>query len=597
MTEQNLTGYPSIDKPWLKYYGEHFDPQDIPDMSIYQLAVKYNQNRMNSVALDIRSSANGYRKGIKITYHTFFNWIHTAAKALAALGVGKDEIVPILLPNIPEARVLIYANSIIGAVSYPISPLLPVNQLKELISTNGIKTVFVFEMFLEKYRPALAENSIEHIIVLTGSESFPLPMQFLAEVKFLKKRTCVKSHANYMRWNQFMAKARTIDTLTPYYERDHVTAIIGTSGTTGRPKGVCLTDRNINTVAVAYINGNMLEGESMMDALLPSIGYGISMLHYQTCAGKYVYLIPELISTSFAEALCKLRPDNFAGGPIHYINLRDSEEFKSGKLPAFKNLVSGGASLPKDVETALNHVTDGYEEYGVNEGLVVRQGYGLSENVAMGTYSRRGAYKFGSIGIPVPYVEVAIFETDTDKEVKYNELGEICITGPSIMQGYLNAPQETNKVILMHSDGRKWIHTKDIGYMDEKGHVFLIDRAKNIFMRMGFNVHPATVAEFINSFSFIKNCAVIGFEHPAEQCVPVAFLEVGHSDIPHKKIIKTLEECCRASLEETSVPYAFVIVDALPINAGGKIDIQRIRQMAGIDFYISDATPGELTFS
>jgi len=187
----------------------------------------------------------------------------------------------------------------------------------------------------------------------------------------------------------------------------------------------------------------------MMDALLPSIGYGISMLHYQTCAGKYVYLIPELISTSFAEVLCKLRPDNFAGGPIHYINLRDSEEFKSGKLPAFKNLVSGGASLPKDVETALNHVTDGYEEYGVNEGLVVRQGYGLSENVAMGTYSRRGAYKFGSIGIPVPYVEVAIFETDTDKEVKYNELGEICITGPSIMQGYLNAPQETVVVVTV----------------------------------------------------------------------------------------------------------------------------------------------------
>lgn len=597
MNEQNMTGYPSIDKPWLKYYSETFDSHDIPNMSIYQLAIKYNQNRMDSVAFDIRSSANGYQKGVKITYRTFFEQVQRTAKALTALGVTPNEIIPLLLPNIPEARVLIYANSAIGAVSYPISPLLPVNQLKDLISKNGIKTVFVFEMFLEKYQSALAENGIEHIVVLTGSESLPMPIQLLLKMKSAhRKMKRAKIPEKYMCWRQFIAKARKIDALTPYYKENHVTAIIGTSGTTGRPKGVCLTDRNINTVAVAYIKGNMLEGESMMDALLPSIGYGISMLHYQTCAGKYVYLIPELLTTSFAEVLCKLRPDNFAGGPIHYINLRNSEEFKSGKLPIFKNLISGGASLPKDVENALNRVSEGYEECGVNEQLVVRQGYGLSENVAMGTYSRRGAYKFGSIGIPVPYVVVSIFETDTEKEVKYNVTGEICITGPSVMQGYLNDTQETNKVILTHSDGRRWIHTKDIGYMDEKGHVFLIDRAKNIFMRMGFNVHPATVAEFINSFSFIKNCVVIGFEHPAEQCVPVAFLEIGSSNIPCNTIIRTLEEGCRSSLEEMSVPYAFVIVDELPINAGGKIDIQRIKQTSGINFQLSDDIPEKLIF-
>ncbi len=594
MTEHTMTGYPSIDKPWLKNYSETFDPHDIPDLSIYQLAAKYSQARLDNIALDIRSSANGYSNGIRITYRTFFAQVRRAASAMAAIGVVKNEIVPLILPNVPEARILIYANSFIGSVSYPISPLLPVNQLKDLISENSIKTVFIFEMFLEKYRSALIENGVERVIVLNGSESLPLPARLLMALKPNRKTNCDEK---YMRWDQFMAKAQREETLTPFYEKEHIAAIIGTSGTTGRPKGVCLTDRNINTAAVAYINGNMLEGASMMDALLPSIGYGISMLHYQTCAGKYVYLIPELLTTSFAEVLCKLHPDNFTGGPIHYINLLDSEEFKSGKLPAFKNLVSGGASLPKDVEKALNRVPEGYEECGVNEQLVVRQGYGLSENVAMGTYSRRGAYKFGSIGIPVPYIIVSIFETDTDNELKYNEAGEICITGPSVMQGYLNNPQETGKVILTHSDGSRWIHTKDIGYMDEDGHVFLIDRVKNIFMRMGFNVHPTAVAEFIGSFPFIKNCAVIGFEHPAEQCVPVAFLEIADGSIPHEKIIKTLQTECRASLEETSVPYAFVIVDMLPINAGGKIDIQRIRSSAGIDFYISDVVPNRLKFA
>ncbi len=370
--------------------------------------------------------------------------------------------------------------------------------------------------------------------------------------------------------------------MEPFYEDNHVTAIIGTSGTTGTPKGVCLTDRNINAVAFGYKNGKFFSG-NFMDALLPSIGYGISMLHYQTVDSRYVYLIPELLTGNFTDVLCKLKPDNFPGGPIHYINLSMSSQFTSGNLPKFENLISGGASLPKEVERTLNQVPDDYAETTINDNLIVRQGYGLSENVAMGTYSIRGAYKFGSIGIPAPYLTISIFSPGTDQELSYYEQGEICITGPTVMQGYLNNEEETSKVIMLHQDNRRWIHTRDIGYMDESGHIFHVDRIKNIFMRNGFNVHPSQIAEFINTIPFVKNCVVIGFEHPTEQSVPIAFVETHAAAPQNDKMEKLLQERCFNGLEETSVPYAFVFVDELPINAGGKIDLEKIRRCAGID--------------
>lgn len=275
---------------------------------------------------------------------------------------------------------------------------------------------------------------------------------------------------------------------------------------------------------------------------------------------------------------------------MHYINLSQSKEFAEGSLPKAKNMVSGGASLPKEIEEKLNGVSVGYEEIGVNDNIYVRQGFGLSENVAAGTYSKRGAYKFGSIGVPIPYETLSIFRPGTDKELTYGETGEICIAGPMVMQHYLNNPKETDNVILIHKDGRRWIHTKDIGYMDESGHVFHVERIKNIFMRTGFNVHPSAISEFINTLPFVQNSHVIGFEHPTEQCVPIAFIVADKTcGKSHEEIENDIKEACYKNLEETSVPYGYVFVDELPVNLGGKIDGQAIKKASGIDLVKKDS--------
>lgn len=585
-------GYASVDKPWLEHYDYSLIRDEIPSQTIYSLAYDMNKNNLGNVALDVRMSKNDFKQGLKVTYRDLFNRSRLVARALKELGVKDDEIIPLIVPNVPEARYFIYGNSYLGSTSYPISPLMPANDLERIIKENGIKNLVVFDAFYEKYKNVIESTNLNSVITLDGMESLP---SYIKNIMRLKKKSN-SLNDNVLSYDEFVRLGRNDSFSAKEYDPNHNAAIIGTSGTTGSSKGVCLSDKNINAVALAYYDGQLFEG-TMLDALIPSIGYGISMVHYQTVSGKYVYLIPELLTDKFPRALEVLKPNNFPGGPVHYINLKASN-INLSKLPKYKNYISGGASLPADVESSLNKVENGYVETSPNLDLVVRQGYGLSENTALGSYSKIGAYKFGSIGIPLPYETVAIFEPNTDKELKYGERGEICITGEAMMREYLNNPEETDKVLMLHSDGKKWIHTKDIGYMDEDGNIFHVDRIKNIFMRKGFNVHPSKIADFLDSIYFVKNSTVIGFDDPQEQAVPVAFIELDakYLDRNIDELKDELKIACYESLEETSIPVDFVFVDMIPVNLGGKIDNNKIKNEANINFSKSKNVPKTLKF-
>ena len=359
----------------------------------------------------------------------------------------------------------------------------------------------------------------------------------------------------------------------------------GTGGTTGIPKGVCLTDKNLNAIAIMHIVGGILdEGDTVLDALMQSIGYGISTMHNSTCYGFKSILIPELLTDRFPEVLCKIRPANFTGGPVHYQYLVKSKEFANGEVPEMKNLVSGGASLTKDLEKRLNGVDEDYSENGVhNPKILVRQGFGATEVGGCGAYAKSGAYKFGGVGIPLPFVTFAIFEPGTDKELPYNEEGEICIFGPTVMKEYFNNPAETEKVLKRHSDGQVWLHLADLGRIDEDGQVYITDRIKNIFMRVGFNIHPSKIEEYISSLSCVKECKVIGFEHPEQQKVPVAFISFVDS-LDEEQSLAFVKQECYENLEEMSLPYDWVIVNDLPHNLGGKVDESALITQSNVNY-------------
>lgn len=591
LNENGIKRLPSVEMPWLKYFKDCDIREEVPKKTIYTLAYEMNEDNLKKTAIDVRTSKNDFKYGFKVSYDDLFRRSRIVGKSLSELGVKQDEIIPLIVPNVPEARYFIYGNSYYGATSYPISPLMPPKDLERIIKENGIKNIVIFNAFYEKYKSIIDSSNLYSVITLNGMESMPKFMKLLAG-----KKVPNLSGDNVLSYDEFVRLGRNAHLAPAEYREEHNAAIIGTSGTTGGSKGVCLSDKNINAVALAYNDGKLFEG-TMLDALIPSIGYGISMVHYQTVSGKYVYMVPELLTDKFPRALEVLKPSNFPGGPVHYINLKESNMDLS-KLPKYKNYISGGASLPASVEKELNNVDENYMEIEPNLDLVVRQGYGLSENTALGSYSKIGSYKFGSIGIPMPYETVGIFEPNTDKELSYNEPGEICITGNAMMRGYLNNPEETEKVLKVHSDGKTWIHTKDIGYMDEDGNLFHVDRIKNIFMRTGFNVHPSKIAEFLDSIYFVRNSAVIGFEHPQEQSVPVAFIEIDskYLDRDLDELKEELRIACFDSLEETSIPVDFVFVDTIPINLGGKVDSNRIKNESKIDFMNGSNVPKVLKF-
>lgn len=591
-----ITGYASIDRPWLKYYDEGVTEVPVPHKSIYQAIEESNKDRLSNVALDLRSSANNFEKGIEISYKEYFKRMRDIAKAYSTMGLKENDILITILPNIPESRMLIYGLNILGVTVYPVSPMMSAGQLDSIISENGVDNLVVFSGFYDKFESVITNRNLNSVLYVTGMESAPKLIQTLTKIKNgISKRSNLMKE-NVLLWDEFdKLKKNHRGILNPYYHDDHVAVVVGTSGTTGIPKGVCLTDYNLNAIALQHgLSGILAPEDVMLDALIQSIGYGISTMHYSTYYGYRNILIPELLTDRFPEVLVKTKPDHFTGGPVHCHYLANSQAFKNGTLPKMKNLVSGGATLPKDLERKLNRVSDDFSENGKeSDNILIRQGFGATENGGCGAYAKQGAYKFGGLGIPLPFDTIAIFEPGTDKELKYNEEGEICITGPTVMKEYLNNPSETEKVLKKHSDGKVWLHLADLGRIDEDGQLYLTDRIKNIFMRTGFNVHPSKISEYIDSLPQVSESKVIGFEHPDEQKVPVAFISLKDNNPETRgRVLEEIKEKCYENLEEMSIPYEYVTVDSLPRNLGGKVDENLLVALSGID-YMKNKVPSK----
>ncbi len=576
---KELTGYSSLDKPWLKSYDFDVNKLIIPDMSIYQMVLEYTKNYLNNVALEVRTSSNNFGKGIQITYKDYLKKMRDFAKSLSLLGIKSSDILTTILPNIPESRVSIYGSNILGATPYSITPLIAPEKLGKIISENEIKNLFIFLPFYDKYKSVIDNSKLDNIVFVDGLESLPKP---IATFYRLKNNIRIPNGRNNISYTEFISEGRKAkEDIVPYYEKDHIALIVGTSGTTGVPKGVCLTDTNLNASAIQHMaTGLFKEKDVFLDVLLQSIAYGVAAMHYTTCGGLKSVLIPELVTDKLPGLIKKINPDHFLGGPVHCLNICNSDEFKNGEIPIIKNFVSGGASLKKDIEKGLNKVDEGFCEDGKVERLFVRQGLGSTENTGGGFYAMPGTYKFGGVGIPLPLVNAGIFKPGTDEKLPYGMEGELCLTGPTVMKEYLNNKDETNKVLKIHKDGKIWLHMGDLGIMDKDGQFFHKYRISNIFMRKGFNVHPGKINEFLESLPMIKNCGVIAVEHPLEEMVPIAFISLNKEYKSKEDEVKyAIEDLCNKNLDEPAIPFKYIYLEDLPLNAGGKVNLPLLKEI------------------
>lgn len=560
---------PSVEKPWLKFFSEEAREASVPQNTIYRHLRENNENGLGDTALNYF--------GRKISYGTLLTEADRAAGAFAAAGIKKGDIVAAATVTIPEMVYALYGLNKIGAAPLMIDPRTTASGVCGFIKETGAKIFIVIDLYYEVLKDALFESGVEKIVVISADTSLPKSIRFLKQLKMPAPK--IATSDKVLTWPQFTATGEGVETETVEYGENDLAAITLTGGTTGAPKGVMLSNDGFNAIAFDFKHCGVSykRGQRFMNIIPMFASYGIvSSLHMPLSLGLEVIIIPKFDAEKVGYYVKKYRPEHTLLVPAHYEKLMNSKEMAGGfDLSFFRTAGSGGDTMNAGLEAKLNSFL---ESRGCRYPL--SQGYGMSEVSSAASCCCNGNFKSLSVGYPLLTTTIGIFEPGTDNELDYGEEGEICISGPSIMLGYLNNKAETENVIRRHTDGALWVHSGDIGHMDSDGFVYIKGRIKRMITRFdGHKVFPTHVESVLGRHPSVISCAVVGVDDKdhAQGKLPVAFVEAKHTEQEKRFALKAeLLDMCRREIESRALPDDVVFVDAMPHMGMGKIDYNKL---------------------
>lgn len=561
----------SQEKVWMKYYDPSVRNTDIPRMKIYSLLKEYNQERLQDTAI--------YYYGTKITIKKLIQRIDECADAFAALGVKQGDTVSMLSASTPESIIVLYALNKIGATLNAIDPRLDKKGIARMIKGSGSRILVVIEMSYPKVAAIFSDIKQEHVIVQSAGTSLPLLKK--AALKIAVKSQIPYGKGGVIHWDTFIAGAKNGMAIEAPYVGDATVAITYTGGTTGFPKGVMLTNDSINAVAYNFRHAGIVheKGQRFLGIMPIFSSYGLVCgIHMPLTMGLELALIPRFYPLKMGEYIKKYKPSHMIATPAFYEILINSEEMKDFDLSFMLTLGSGGDSMNAGLEVKMQAFMD---SHGIKYPLA--QGYGMSEVSAAATFCVNDRYKKGSVGIPCVATSIGIFDPETCEELGYGEEGEVCITGATMMKGYFNNRAETDHVMRKHADGQIWIHSGDIGYIDEDGFVFIKGRVKRMITRFdGHKVFPVTIESFIAEHELVHSCSVIAVDdrERMQGQYPMAVVElVAGIDVSRRDAIsREIYDLCQEHLEERGRPVAVVCVNEIPLTGVGKNDYRQLEK-------------------
>lgn len=601
--EKRIEGKLASDvKPWLKYYNvKDFSNEKKyyldTDMNIYDYFLNVTKNYGNFLVLSY-CGKNYYREDV-------INEVENYIKRFNKMGIKKGDVVSFMMLNNPDIIFMWMALSKIGAISNLIKFDEAENRISEIINKTKSKYLFITDipMIVEKVSKGIANtNSLENIICLSLferlSNSQKIGMLFdnakdktkshdiikisheikniLANMKSQEKES--DSYKNdsrfisYKEWKKITNGGKL--TNNPGGTGSDIFTIVYTGGTTGNAKGVPLTNSNLNSSVYGFKLGDLGFdfGKTSMSILPPSIAYYYNATYCLMCCGVSVTLIPFFTPKEYPVLLNKYKPNVFLAGPILFNEMVDSKIVKDTSF--MTEPISGGDKLAvAEEERANNYI----KEHGGT--ARIHQGYGESECTAAATYAKKNAYALGSIGIPFINVIVSIFD-ENNNEIPFGEgkIGEICISGPTVMNGYYNDKEETDLVLKKHSDGRTWLHTSDFGYMDNDGRIYHCGRAKRMITRSGDKVWLTAIEEIIKTHKNVFDCSVVKGEDAIEREVPICHI-VFNNDDEKFTTIEELNRMIEIKLKGLYVPKYYVKKEEIPITeVNKKIDFVRLEK-------------------
>ena len=566
MPQNQFDKKPSVCKPWLKYYDATSVAAPIPHRTAYAYLREANASRQEGVALQYY--------GTKITYGDLFRRIDEAANAFAALGVKQGDIVSFVSVAVPECVMAIYALNKLGATANTIDPRMDKESIRRMIQESGSRILVVIDVAFPKILPIMEDIAQEHIIVQSVPRSLPPIKRIIYKLK-------VKTDISYqgqalMDWDAFLACGKDTVAEEAPYVGDATVAIAYTGGTTGFPKGVMLTNDSVNSVSYNFKYAGLCTapGDKFLGIIPVFTSYGmVCGMHMPLCMGFELVLIPRFIPTTIGKLVKQFRPNHMISTPAFYELLMDSREVRNMDLSFLITMGSGGDTMNEGLEGKLQQFMRAH-----NIRYPLAQGYGMSELSAAASFCVNDIYKPGSVGIPSLSMNVSVFHPETGEEMNIGEEGEICATGPSMMKGYFNRPEETENVMRLHEDGKIWIHSGDIGYMDEDGFLYIIGRVKRMITRFdGHKVFPVNIESMVSERQDVRNCCVIGVndrEHSQGQ-YPMVLVELA-AGTDREAACREIFEDCQTRLEERGRPVAVVAIDQIPLTGAGKNDYRAL---------------------
>lgn len=568
MKEQTVTGYPSIDKPWLKYYSEEAINTPLPECTMYELVFRNNQDNLDRTAIEYY--------GTKISYGEMFQEISYLAGTLEWSGVKEGDIVTICMINSPAAIFLLFALNKIGAVANMVCGLNTCKELKKCITDVNSKIVFTLDTFQDKFEQLIDEIQVEKIVVAKASQSMENISLDDARLLGEPKTIPLPKDTHFTTWEHFFADK--VSSTRTCHNADASAVITYTGGTTGGSKGAMLSSKATVVNAYQYIiGGRYLERDNTWVNLIPLFtAYGVtfSLMVPQIVGMTSIIRVP--MTDSIAEICHKFKPNHIISGPAFWEKFVDDNI--DIDLSCLINAITGGDILNTAAEVKINS----YLKIKGSEKLLIN-GYGMTEANAAISFNYHHAHQLGSVGIPLIKNVVSAFNIETGEELKYGQKGELCIQTPSLMLGYVNKQEETDKIIVRHKDGQLWLHSGDFGYISEDGFVYICGRLKRYMLHIADGVckkiFSPDIEKVLLNHSKVDKCAVVPIRDELTSQVPVAYI-IWKRGYGSEEDLEAVREYAEEHLEGGYRPVKFIPVDTFPLTRVGKIDYLTLEKMA-----------------
>ena len=552
----------NIKVPWLKSFGDVPFYLEYPKSSMYgavsETAKKYPAN----TALAFM--------GRHISYRKLIEKIDETANAFKALGIKEGDRVTVCMPNIPQTVYCLYAINKIGAVASMIHPLSAVGEIEFYLKEVESKCVVTIDQFCNKFVDVRKNVSFDKLVVARISDELGKVKSFayrnMTERKFAKPHYCEKT----VKWKDFIGcgKLYNGETLVEKEDKDPA-VILFSGGTTGVTKGILLSNLNFNALAMqtAVMCNVEVCGKRMLAAMPMFHGFGLGVcVHTMMVAGGCSILVPKFNVKSYSNLIKKEKPNFIAGVPTLYEAIIRGNYLDGADLSHLYGVFSGGDCLSVELKKKFDKFLKEH-----NATIRVREGYGTTECVTACCLTPYHIEKEGSIGIPYPDTYFKICNPGTTEEVPYGTDGEICLCGPSVMLEYINHPKETADTLKLHDDGEVWLHTGDLGYMDEDGFVYFKQRIKRMIITSGYNVYPSQLENIIDAHEAVVMSCVIGVKDSYKMQKVKAYVILKDNYKPDEETKRDIMEYCKKHIAKYAMPYDIEFRDSLPKTLVGKV--------------------------